>query len=184
MTTIHGFSDAAILPAYTAARSNYVSISDSARSPLLDYVATIHHGIDVAEFDFRGTSDDDLVVFGRIHPDKGTAEAIQIARRADRRLIICGIVQDEHYFDSRVRPHLDQSQVVFRGSVGPAARSEVVAAQSLTTLCSWVPRTRPKTSDLPDLLPEPQIHFGNRFIVDAVDDPLPALANRPGRVSD
>ena len=128
VTTIHGFSGAAILPAYTAARSNYVSISDSDRSPLLDYLATVHHGIDFAEFDFRETSGDDLVVFGRIHPDKGTAEAIQIARRAGRRLIICGIIQDERYFESRVRPYVDQTQVVFRGSVGPAERSEVLGS--------------------------------------------------------
>ena len=45
--------------------------------------------------------DDYLVSFGRIHPDKGTADAIEIARRAGRRLVICGIVQDERYFAER-----------------------------------------------------------------------------------
>lgn len=126
VTTVHGFSGAAILPAYLAAASNYVSISDSDRSPQLDYVATIHHGIDLTELDLSEVPGEDLVVFGRIHPDKGTAEAIEIARRAGRRLVICGIVQDGHYFDSRVRPFVDGTRVVFRGSVGPAERSAVL----------------------------------------------------------
>ena len=78
----------------------YVSISDADRVPELDYVATVHHGVDVAALPFSpGPAATDLVSFGRIHPDKGTAEAIDIARRAGRRLVICGIVQDERYFD-------------------------------------------------------------------------------------
>ena len=131
VTTVHGFSGPAILPAYAAAGSNYVSISDADRSPLLDYVATVHHGIDLDELEFRGTPGDDLVVFGRIHPDKGTAEAIEIARRAGRRLVICGIVHDQEYFDSRVKPFLDDDRVVFRGSVGPAERSEVLGSAAV-----------------------------------------------------
>ena len=42
----------------------------------------------------------DLVILGRIHPDKGTADAIRIGRRTGRRLLICGIVQDHEYFDT------------------------------------------------------------------------------------
>jgi glycosyltransferase involved in cell wall biosynthesis len=126
VTTVHGFSGPRILPAYVAARSNYVSISDADRSPLLDYVATVHHGIDFGELTAQESPRDDLVVFGRIHPDKGTAAAIEIARRAGRRLVICGIVQDQDYFASQVRPAIDDDRVVFRGSVGPAERSAVL----------------------------------------------------------
>ncbi|HWM98600.1 MAG TPA: glycosyltransferase, partial [Streptosporangiaceae bacterium] len=67
-----------------------------------------------------------LVSFGRIHPDKGTADAIEIARRAGRRLVICGIVQDERYFANAVEPHVDGDQVVFLGSVGPRRRADVL----------------------------------------------------------
>ncbi len=49
VTTIHGFSGPAILPAYRHSRSAFISISDSDRSPDLDYLATIHHGIDFDE---------------------------------------------------------------------------------------------------------------------------------------
>ena len=72
-----------------------------------------------------------LVVFGRIHPDKGIADAIEIARLADRRLVICGIVQDAAYFAERVEPHIDGDRVIYRGSVGPEERAEVLASASV-----------------------------------------------------
>ena len=128
VTTIHGFSGAGILPAYTRARSAFVSISDSDRAAELSYIATVHHGIDTKQFAATSPAGDDLVVFGRIHPDKGTADAIEIARRAGRRLVICGIVQDAGYFAEQVEPWIDGDSVVYRGSVGPSERAEVLGA--------------------------------------------------------
>jgi glycosyltransferase involved in cell wall biosynthesis len=126
VTTIHGFSGAGILPAYTRSRSAFVAISDSDRYAGLDYAATIHHGIDLTLLPYRASPGSHLVSFGRIHPDKGTADAIEIARRAGRRLVICGIVQDERYFADAVEPHIDGDQVSFLGSVGPGRRAEVL----------------------------------------------------------
>ncbi|MEO6115026.1 MAG: glycosyltransferase family 4 protein [Pseudolysinimonas sp.] len=131
VTTIHGFSGPDILPAYARAASNYVSISDSDRSPDLDYLATVHHGIDLAEFEPTTEAGDDLVILGRIHPDKGTAEAIEIARQAGRRLIICGPVVDTRYFAEQVEPFLDDERVIHLGSVGPAERSRVLGASAV-----------------------------------------------------
>ena len=129
LTTIHGFSGRAILPAYVnAALTHFVSISDADRAPELDYAATIHHGIDLEALPFSATTGDSLVIFGRIHPDKGTAAAIDIARRAGRRLVICGIVQDTGYFREQVEPHIDGDRVTYLGSVGPAQRAEVLGA--------------------------------------------------------
>lgn len=128
VTTIHGFSGPGILPAYAAARSAYVAISDADRSPDLDYVATIYHGIDLDALPFRADAGDDLVVFGRIHPDKGTAEAIKIARDADRRLVICGIVQDHDYFSEQVEPYVDGDRVRYLGSIGPEDRADVLGS--------------------------------------------------------
>ncbi|MEO6714572.1 MAG: glycosyltransferase family 4 protein [Mycobacteriales bacterium] len=128
VTTIHGFSSRLILPAYNRAadRSAYVSISDSDRVPELDYIATVHHGIDLDALPFSPDGGDDLVVFGRIHPDKGTAAAIEIARLAGRRLVICGIVQDDRYFAEQIEPHIDGDRVVYLGSVGPDKRAEIL----------------------------------------------------------
>lgn len=126
VTTIHGFSGAGILPAYTRSRSAFVAISDSDRSPQLDYAATVYHGVDVTALPYQPQAGEDLVVFGRVHQDKGTAEAIAIAAVAGRRLLICGIVADERYFAEQIEPCVDGDRVVYLGSVGPARRAEVL----------------------------------------------------------
>lgn len=56
ITTIHGFSGAGILPAYTRSRSAFVAISASDRYAGLDYAATIHHGIDPAALPYRAAA--------------------------------------------------------------------------------------------------------------------------------
>ncbi len=126
VTTIHGFSGPAILPAYVASTSAFVSISDADRDPELEYLATIRHGIDAGELPLVIEPDDYVVSFGRIHPDKGTATAIEIARRAGRRLVLCGVVQDADYFRDEVEPHVDGDHVVFLGAVGPEERARVL----------------------------------------------------------
>lgn len=129
ITTIHGFSGRGILPAYLNARSSsYVSISNADRAPELDYVATVYHGIDLEALPFSAAGGSDLVAFGRIHPDKGTALAIEIAKRAGCRLKLCGIVQDAGYFHDQVEPHIDGDRVTYLGSVGPQQRAEVLGS--------------------------------------------------------
>jgi glycosyltransferase involved in cell wall biosynthesis len=140
VTTIHGFSSPRILPVFEKynASSYYVSISDADRSPKLDYLATVHHGIALDEFTLRKDSDGSLLFFGRIHPEKGAAEAIEVARRSGRRLIIAGIVQDRAYFEREVAPHIDGDRVCYLGSVGPDKRAEVLGgAAALLHLISF-----------------------------------------------
>jgi len=81
LTTIHGFSSPRILPVYQRydASSAYVAISDADRHPSLDYLATIHHGIDTDAFALHPSPGEYLLFFGRIHPHKGTVEAIEVA---------------------------------------------------------------------------------------------------------
>jgi glycosyltransferase involved in cell wall biosynthesis len=128
LTTVHGFSGKNILPAYRRARSAFVSISDSDRSPDLDYVATVHHGVDLSGLPFHPDGGEDLILFGRIHPDKGTDLAIEIARRAGRRLVLCGIVQDRRFFEEKVEPLIDGERVVYLGSVGPDERGSILGS--------------------------------------------------------
>ena len=130
VTTIHGFSSPRILPVYERydATTHYVAISDADRHPALHYAATVHHGIDTAAFAVHPTPGDHLLFFGRIHPDKGTATAIEVARRTGRRLDIAGIIQDEEYFRSQVEPHIDGEQVRYLGPVSAAERAGVLGA--------------------------------------------------------
>jgi glycosyltransferase involved in cell wall biosynthesis len=129
LTTIHGFSGRGILPAYASATgSHFVSISNADRAPELRYAATVHHGIDLQALPLSLSNGGALVAFGRIHPDKGTAAAIEIARLAGRKLVICGIVQDARYFHEQVEPHIDGERVSYLGSVGPERRAQVLGA--------------------------------------------------------
>ena len=128
VTTIHGFSGANILPAYRRGRSAYVAISDSDRSPDLDYLGTVHHGIDLDGLPADPVGGHDLILFGRIHPDKGTDLAIEIARRAGRRLVMCGIVQDRAYFEELIEPRIDGDKVIYLGSVGPDKRAGILGS--------------------------------------------------------
>lgn len=128
VTTIHGFSSERILPVYQRydATTAYVAISDADRHPSLDYVATIHHGIDTDAFSLHPAPGAYLLFFGRVHPDKGTVEAIDVAERSGLPLVIAGIVQDQRYFDELVAPRLDGERISFVGAVGARERSELL----------------------------------------------------------
>jgi glycosyltransferase involved in cell wall biosynthesis len=140
VTTIHGFSSERILPMYQPFedRVHYVAISQADRHPGLRYAATIHHGIDLADFPCDPAGGEGLVYFGRIHPHKGTREAVEVARATGRRLDIYGVVQDEGYFQREVLPLVDGVQVVYHGAVGGADRARALGgARALLHLISF-----------------------------------------------
>ncbi|KAA0988678.1 glycosyltransferase family 4 protein [Dyadobacter aurulentus] len=124
LTTIHGFSSQKIKEVYRKynGHTGYVSISDSDRDPELDYLATVYNGIDADAFPFVEEPGDYLLFFGRIHPDKGTREAIQIALNCGRKLMIAGLIQDNAYFENEVKPYIDDKQICYCGNVGPGEK--------------------------------------------------------------
>ena len=128
LTTIHGFSSPQILPVYQKynRRTWYVSISDANRHPSLDYVRTVYNGVRTSDFRFNSRPHEYLLFLGRLHPDKGAYEAIQIALKARRKLLIAGIVQDRDYFKERVEPYLDE-QIEFLGPAEPGRRNELLS---------------------------------------------------------
>ncbi|MDH3397193.1 MAG: glycosyltransferase family 4 protein [Acidimicrobiia bacterium] len=140
VTTIHGFSSERIVPVFEHYndRGYYVAISDADRHEKLVYVATIHHGIDMHAFAVHPGPGDYLLFFGRIHPDKGTVEAIEVAEMAGLPLIIAGIIQDEDYFNRFVEPRVDGDRVSYIGPVGPEARGELLGgARALLHLINF-----------------------------------------------
>ena len=124
LTTIHGFSSEKIVEVYRMYNDNnfYASISNSDRHEDLKYIGTVYNGLNLDEFDYSAITNDYLVFLGRIHPDKGTAEAIQIALNSKKKLIIAGIIQDSKYFEECVQPFLGE-QIEFIGHVNPHERN-------------------------------------------------------------
>lgn len=189
VTTIHGFSSQGILPAFKAYedRVHYVAISDADRNPDMRYAATIHHGIRLEDFPFEPHGSDDLLFFGRIHPDKGAAEAIAAARRAGRRLVMAGIIQDQDYHKEHVEPALDDRSVVYHGPVGGAERIRVLgSARALLhlinfdepfglsvveALASGTPVIAANRGAMPELID----HGVTGFLVNSVDEAVDAI---------
>ncbi len=128
VTTIHGFSSQQIIPVYKKYNDNtsYVSISNSDRSSELEYTATVYNGIDNKDFTFNDNPKDYLLFFGRIHPEKGTYESIQIAKKANKKLIISGLIQDEAYFEEKVKPFINDKDIIYVGNSGPKERDKLL----------------------------------------------------------
>jgi glycosyltransferase involved in cell wall biosynthesis len=128
ITTIHGFSSSKIIPVYKKYNkyNSYISISNSDRNSTLDYLDTIYHGVDPDQFTLKKRKKDYLVYFGRVHPEKGTHAAIEIAQKAGYPLKIAGLIQDEIYFERIIKPFIDNKNVEYLGNLGPIARDSLL----------------------------------------------------------
>lgn len=128
ITTIHGFSSPQILPVYQKYNNStaYISISNADRHTGLKYLQTIYHGIHHEEFTFSDKEENYLLYFGRIHPDKGTHTAIEIAKSSGITLKIAGLIQDQDYFNTLIKPHIDSGQVRYEGNAGPVLRTRLL----------------------------------------------------------
>lgn len=189
LTTIHGFSSERIVPVYQRYDDHvhYVSISDADRHPSLRYAATIHHGIPLGDFPFDHAGGQDLLFFGRIHPDKGPHAAIAAAKAAGRRLVMAGLVQDQGYHERDVAPHIDNDRVVFRGVVGGEERTRALGQASallhligfdepfglsvVEAMACGTPVIAYNRGSMPELIE----HGVTGFLVDTLDEAVAAI---------
>ncbi|HUD06922.1 MAG TPA: glycosyltransferase family 4 protein [Candidatus Saccharimonadales bacterium] len=144
ITTLHGtLADPTERLMYDKYRdSAYVSISDSQRrhGPNLNYVATVHNGIDTDAFSFSNKPGDYLAFLGRISPEKGPGYAIEIARKTGQRLIMAAKIDpvDISYFEETVEPLIDGDLVSFLGEVGHEAKVKLLKnAKALLSPLQW-----------------------------------------------
>lgn len=121
VSTLHGAAWVrATHPVFNAYREMpFVSLSDAERQllPELNYVATVHNGIRMDEFPIETAKEDYLLFAGRLAPEKGPAEAVQIARKTGRRLILAGLIESQHedYYNAKVKPFVDGKQIEYVG---------------------------------------------------------------------
>lgn len=120
----------------------FVSLSDAERQllPELNYVATVHNGVRLADFPYEPVKDDYLLFAGRLSPEKGPAEAIEVARKSGRRLLMAGMIEPQHqeYYDARVKPFIDGKQIEYLGllsqeELGPVYRK----AAAVLFMINW-----------------------------------------------
>jgi len=184
VTTVHGFSSERIVPVYRAYNSSthLVAISASDRRVDLDYAATIHHGIPLDEFTFVAGRGEYLLFFGRIHPDKGAREAIEVARRTGHKLILAGIVQDAEYNRTAVEPFVDGQQVRYVGSVGPAERDALLGGA--TALLHLIQFDEPFGLSVVEAMATgtPVIAFRRGSMPELIDDGVSGFLVAPGDI--
>ena len=140
VATLHGRLDVAGVTELIQALPDValISISDSQRrwNEDANWMATIHHGLDFSGTPVSDVPGDYLLLVGRVMPEKGIAEAIEVARRTRLRLVIAAKVKhpDEHaLFEAVVRPAIDDGVVDWRGEIGAHERDELMAG-ALATL--------------------------------------------------
>src|SRR5215208_5411642 len=99
ITTLHGRLDAWGIPELIAEFSDIplVAISESQRRWADDanWVATIHHGLPLESMPFSAKPGDYLAFVGRVTPEKGLVDCIELARRTKLPLKIAAKVYDE-----------------------------------------------------------------------------------------
>lgn len=194
LTTIHGFSSPKIIRVYKKYNRTcaYVSISEANRSPELNYLATVFNGIDTSQFHFVEHPDDYLLFFGRIHPEKGAHLAIDVAKRSGRRLILAGLIQDEHYFTRQVLPAIDGEQIQYAGNVAPLERNRLLGnAAALLHLIAFdepfglsvaeamlcgTPVIATNRGSMPELI----VQNETGFLIENVEEAVNALNGLPG----
>jgi glycosyltransferase involved in cell wall biosynthesis len=109
----------------------YVSISDFQRKQEnLLKVRTIHHGIDLAEYQANSGQRTHFTFLGRIAPVKGTHLAIEVAKRTGVPLKIAGEVQPlfKDYFESQVKPHIDGKLIEYVGEADLPMKNELLSS--------------------------------------------------------
>jgi glycosyltransferase involved in cell wall biosynthesis len=148
-----------------------VAISESQRrwNPDANWIATIHHGLDFANTPTSHTSGAYLLLVGRMSPDKGIAEAIEVARRTGRRLVMAAKAHEpaeKELFEAVVQPAIEDGTVDWRGEVEGEERDRLMAGALATLMLgAW---------------PEP---FG-LVAIESMATGTPVIARRAGGVTE
>lgn len=116
---------------------NYVALSYGHRRvlpPELNVVRVIYNGIDVDSFPFEENKDDYMLFLGRIHPDKGTHIAIDIARSMNKTLVIAAQIDryNRRYFEEIIQPQIDGKLIIFVGEIDQNQKRELLKKASCT----------------------------------------------------
>jgi glycosyltransferase involved in cell wall biosynthesis len=196
VTTLHGMVRRHDLkPLFQAyPETPLVSISDNQRTPIpwANWQATVYHGLPTGLHTFRDDPAEYLLFLGRISPQKRLDRAIEIARRAKRKLIVAAKIYDEDrdYYRSDIEPMLRESSFVeFVGEVGGKDKDDLIGnACALLFPIDWpepfglvmiealacgTPVVAWRNGSVPEIIE----HGTTGFIVDNIDDAVLAVAN-------
>jgi glycosyltransferase involved in cell wall biosynthesis len=95
-------------------------------APSLNWMGTVHHGLPLDTYRYHPATQGYVAFLGRISPDKGVEQAVEIARRAGIPLKIAAKLEEEQqeYFDASVQPAIEAGDAEFIGEVNEAEKDE------------------------------------------------------------
>jgi glycosyltransferase involved in cell wall biosynthesis len=145
VTTIHGRLDVKDLPQVYARWRQFglVSISDSQRAslPNANWLRTVPHGVPASLYPFEAHPGGGYLAFlGRISPEKRPDLAIRLASAAGIPLRIAAKVDaaDAQYFESQVKPLLNNPLIEFVGEIGDSDKAQFLGqANALLFPINW-----------------------------------------------
>ena len=196
--TLHGpFTDQTSMLYRRIARQHwFVAISESQKSMApanLRWGGVVHNGIPLDRYPFREDKDDFLFFLGRADEEKAPHRAIQAARRAGRRLVMCVTTKNDRecsYWAEMVEPLLDDD-VEVRGECDQEQKAELLArARALLFPIQWpepfglvmteamacgTPVVAWRNGSVPEVVAEGE----TGFIVDSVEE-MAAAVDRVG----
>ncbi|MFH1387967.1 MAG: glycosyltransferase family 4 protein [Patescibacteria group bacterium] len=119
-----------------------ITISKSQRKcmPDLNYIANIYNGIDTSLYHFSKQHQGYLAFLGRISPEKGVSEAIQISKTLKKKLIIAGPIplRDKQYFQEKVYPYIDDKNCIYLGEINDQQKDKLLGkAEALLAPIQW-----------------------------------------------
>jgi glycosyltransferase involved in cell wall biosynthesis len=111
-------------------RPYLVSISRAQIPPgsKVNHIATIHHGFAMDDYPFSDKAKDYLLYVGRISPEKGVHNAIAVAKKVKKQLILAAKLdtKDIDYFKEKIEPELND-QILWIGEVNEEQRNYLMS---------------------------------------------------------
>jgi glycosyltransferase involved in cell wall biosynthesis len=142
--TVHGPVDDDMYPYYRALGTdlNLIAISNQQRqrAPALNWIGTVHNGLDVEAWPFRDEKEDYALFLGRFHPQKAPHLALDAAHAAGIPLVLAGKCSEpieKEYFDREVAPRLTPADHIFGVADAIAKRDLLVKARCLLFPVCW-----------------------------------------------
>lgn len=200
LTTIHdGFTQENVSYFNHYKQLRFVSISGAQRAPLpkINYVATVHHGIPVAEFPFSSSPDESrpyLAFMGRMSPEKAPHLAIKAALASGWRLKMAAKIADHEidFWKAHVEPMVDGDQIQYLGELGHQAKCELLSGAAamlfpiqwkepfglvmIESLACGTPVIAFRKGSVPEVI----VHGKSGFITDSIDEMVSSIGEISG----
>ncbi len=100
---------------------NFVGISKAIvdKFSFLNFLGFVYNGINLDNFPFEEKVGEYFLFLARVSPQKGIAQAVEIAKKLGKKLIVAGKVSavDKKYLKENFWPQVDNEQIIYKGEL-------------------------------------------------------------------